>query len=549
MFSPRNTEAPNPFRPAVQYLLSAAKKAHGQGTTPDGHRKSSSSGSIDADERPRSRMSSYQPKSSSELRSTSIPLISISRSPSPYQRRQSDSNPTSETDDDDWGEGATSRQLLPADGYKLTGWKVLIYGGGLGQWLFTTSLGWAFYIGVLVIWLGGCQIGLIVMNRIILWSGYLQENYTSHTKLMVLIAGVYKFPYPLTTTLFEMLNTHFWIILSAYITRWVSPWLVSAGVSSMIAPSKQLQSQSSQGFRGLQKNGDGLVASVVRWTSSFSGGISGGGLFEFEWAVAKQVLPLAIIFVIKVALSNLSFAYAQLQIYTLARIGIVPFSLIFTSVLNGTSHSVTTLSSSLTATLTLLVALCRANVRVTWESIVAGVFSSMFVALYPVQILRTYKSLVASLVPQGELIGTFPSSNAPADYSGSREEARAYWRLLHYTSGLSIVIFVPIVFLSGEVTNISRNCYFLDVFFHWLMVLCGGLGSWAVFFSTIALTRATSPLTTTFLFIPRAAFLLPIMAGFKMPNFAWIGVGMCWASCAWFLRGRRREGRPMERLR
>ncbi|TVY62800.1 GDP-fucose transporter [Lachnellula suecica] len=545
MFPLRNADA-NPFRPALQYLLNSKGKqprAH--------HKQSSSSGSLDSDsDTPRSRMSPYNPKNSTEFRSTSIPLISISRSPSPYARRASNSNPASDTDDDDYGDGRSSsrRPFLPDDGYKLTGWRALLYGGGFGQWLFTTQLGWTVYIGVLVFWLGGCQIGLILMNRIILWSAYLKENYTSHTKLMQIIAGVYKFPYPLTTTLIEMCMTHLWVLLSAYITRWVSPWLTSAGVSSMIAPSRPLQSSSPGGFRGQQKP-VGLLGSITRWTSSFSGGIAGGGLFEFDLAVVKQVLPVAIIFVAKVCLSNLSFTWAELPIYTLARIGIVPFSLLFTAVLTGASHSVATLSSTLTATLTLLVATSRAHGRVAWESIVAGVFSSIFVALYPVQLQRTYKSLVASLVPQGELIGSFPSSAAPADYSGSREEARAYWRLLHYTSLLSILILTPIVFLSGEITDISRNCYILDVFFHWLMVVCGGLGSWAVFFCTIALTRATSPLTTSFLFVPRAAFLLPIMAGFKMPSYSWIGIGMCWASCAWFLRARRREGRPVERLR
>jgi hypothetical protein len=548
MFSARNTDSPNPFRPALQYLLSSGKKSRAH------HRHTTSSGSIDTeDSESRSMASSLHPKNSSEFRSNSIPLISISRSPSPFQRRRSDSNPASEaTDEDDWGDYPSSsrRSLLPADGYRLTGWKYYVYGGGFGQWLFTTPLGWTFYIGVLVIWLGGCQIGLTVMNRIIMWSAYLLENYTSHTKLMVLIAGVYKFNWPLTTALIEMLMTHCWILLSAYITRWTSPWLVTAGVSSMVAPSKPIPKATQGGFRGMQKNGGGgFLDAIFRWTSNFSGGIAGGGLFEMEWAVAKQVLPLAIIFIAKISLSNLSFAYAELQIYTLARIAIVPFSLIFTSTLNGTSHSVTTLSSTLTATLTLLIALSRTSMRAAWEAIVAGVFSSIFVALYPVQIQRTYKSLVASLIPQGELIGTFPSTNTPTDYSGSREETRAYWRLLHYTSTLSILIFIPIVILSGELTDISRNCYFLDLFWPWLMIVCGGLGSWATFWSTIALTRATSPLSTTFLFVPRAAFLSPIMAGFKLPAFAWIGIGMCWSCCGWFLTGRRREGRPVERMR
>lgn len=546
MFSAKNTDTPNPFRPALHYLLSNKPRSN--------HSKNSSSGSIDSDsETARSRMFSSSSRSSTDYRNTtSIPLISISRSPSPFQRRHSGSNPASDSDDDDWGDRSSSRHpFLPQEPRKLTGWKALLWGGGIGQFVFTTSIGWQLYVAILVLWLGGCEIGLILMNRIILWSGYLKDNYTSHTKLMELIAGVYKFPYPLTTTLLEMLITHGFVILSAYITRLASPWLISSGLSGMIAPSRPLQSSTSPGFRGQSRNTSGW-GSVSKWTSSFSGGIAGGGLLEFDLQVVKQVLPLAIIFVAKVTLSNLSFAYAQLPIYVLARIGIVPISLILTAFLSQAPHSVSTISSALTATLTLLVATTRANVRVTWESIVAGVFSSFFVALYPVQLNRTYKSLLASLVPQGDLLTTFPSnsnSSLPPDHSGSKEEARAYWRLLHYTSLLSILIFLPIVFFSGEIGNISRNCYFLDVFFHWLMVLCGGLGSWAVFWSTIALTRATSPLTTSFLFVPRAAFLLPIMAGFKMPAYAWIGIGMCWASCAWFMRGRRKEGRMLGGLR
>jgi hypothetical protein len=547
MFSAKNTDTPNPFRPALQYLLNVGKS-----TSPSKvkkHRRSTSSGSLDLEgDSPNSRMS-YNPKSSTEFRNSPIPLISISRSPSPYARRHSNSNAGSETSEDEWGDtynSSLSQPFLGYDGYKPSGVRGFLRQGGFGQWLFTTNIGWAFYIAVLVFWLGGCQIGLTIMNRIILWSGYLKENHTSHTKLMKLIAGVYKFPYPLTTTLIEMCLTHCWIILSAYITRWVSPWLIDAGLSGMIAPSRPLQSTTSPpGFRGQPKKG--VAGAISQWLSVRSGGIAGGGLFEFDWPVVKQCLPLAIIFVLKLVLSNISFGYAQIEIYSLARIGIVPISLILTAFLSQQQHSVAILSSTLTATLTLLVATIRSNVRVTWEPIVAGVFSSFFVALYPVQIQRTYKSLLASLVPQGDILTTIMPPNAtshlPPDASGSPAEARAYWRVIHYTSLLSIMIFLPLPFIFGEITNISRNCYFLDVFFHWLMVFCGGLGSWAVFWSTIALTRATSPLTTAFLFVPRAAFLLPIMWGFKMPSFAWIGMGMCWASCAWYVRARRKEGK------
>ncbi|RKF77169.1 putative gdp-fucose transporter protein [Golovinomyces cichoracearum] len=455
--------------------------------------------------------------SSNGLGVTMLPLVRLSRSPSPSQRRQSESNSRSETDDDDdWGTGVRT--------WKGHGWKSWIYEGGIGHFLFNTSTGGQFYIGLLILWLEGCQIGLILMNRIILWT------------------GVYKFPYPLSTSLIELLITHFFVLLSANITRWFSPFLISCGLMGGIAPTRPLKVSSPAKFR----NGSMLLGSFMSWIQKKDGGIAGGGLFEFDLEVAKMVLPCAFIFVSKVCLSNLSFAYAQIQVYFLARIAIVPISMLFTYFLAHTSYSVATISSALTATLTLLVAIFPANVRVTLESIVAGTLSSIFVALYPIQIQRTYRALVSLVITQGEYANSSSSIRAN-DYSGTKEESRAYWRLLHYTSLLSILIFIPIVILSGEIKNIWRNCYILDVFFHWLMVLCGGVGSWAVFWSTIALTRATSPLTVAFLFIPRAVFLSPIMLGWHLPLHSWIGVVMCWASSLWFLIAKRREGKDFFR--
>lgn len=51
-----------------------------------------------------------------------------------------------------------------------------------------------------------------------------------------------------------------------------------------------------------------LPMKFARWMTNGSGGIAGGGLFEFDLKVAKQVLPLALVFCLKVVLSNFSFA-------------------------------------------------------------------------------------------------------------------------------------------------------------------------------------------------------------------------------------------------
>jgi hypothetical protein len=214
-------------------------------------------------------------------------------------------------------------------------------------------------------------------------------------------------------------------------------------------------------------------------------------------------------------------------------------------VLQKDSISAPTLSAALIATLNLLFATLRSNVRVTWESIVAGVFSSVFAALYPILLLRTYRTLLASLTPQSDVLAGYPTRPADDD---NREETRAYYRTLHYTSLLSIALLTPIVLLSGEPRNILHNIPFLDVPFFWLMIWCGAIGSWAVFSSTLVLVKATSPLTATFVNVPRSGVQLMLLSMFKMPAHSWVGVALCWASSVWYVVSKRRESRTRVRL-
>lgn len=240
-------------------------------------------------------------------------------------------------------------------------------------------------------------------------------------------------------------------------------------------------------------------------------------------------------------------SYAPLPVYQLARIGVTPLALIFSCIIQKENHTGSTLSAALVATLFLLFATLRSNVRVTSESIVAGVFSSLFVALYPVLLLRTYRNLVTGLIPQGDVLTGYPSSTD--DSTSNREETRAYYRVLHYTSLLSLMILTPVVLISGGVGKIVHNIPFLDVPFFWFMMWCGALGSFSVFSSTLLLVKATSPLTATFVAVPRSAFQLLMLSHLKMPSHSWIGVILCWLSSLWFLVARRDEGRNLDRLR
>lgn len=147
--------------------------------------------------------------SQKELTPSSIPLISLSRSPSPYARAGARSTAQSEDEDefdglfvgDRDGDAQLSRPLVAKDGeqVRLGEWSRdgssgrtgmgkgkgkgnrvkrgagvgmdIFKKGGLGQFFFGTRIGWHVYVGLLVFWVGGCQFGLMLMNRFVLWTG------------------------------------------------------------------------------------------------------------------------------------------------------------------------------------------------------------------------------------------------------------------------------------------------------------------------------------------------------------------------------------------
>ncbi|KAF9700702.1 hypothetical protein EKO04_001640 [Ascochyta lentis] len=532
------------FRPAFDYLTNISRSAIQLPTTGTSkqtfattatHRRKTTADSLDdtdddierlADSDMDGNRRSHSRPSSQDLDglAPAIPLIDIgSRTTSPYPRSRSAAQ--SEDEDDEYGPGSSIRPLVGGGrgtGYERGSWKMIFRQGGLGSFLLGTWVGWQIWIGLLVFWVGGCGFGLLLMNR------------------FIMLTGVYKFPFPLTGTYVQLILTHILLVGFSSLTRGLASPLRQLGFGAAVAPAIPV-APIGGAFRSVSiKSG---IVRFLRWLSNGSGGIAGGGLFEFDMNIAKQVLPLAVVFVVKVLLSNFSFAYAPLPVYQLARIGVTPLSLVLSCVLHKDSFSGSTLSAALIATLNLFFATLRSNVRVTWESIVAGVFSSFFAALYPILLLRTYRTLLAGLVPPGDLLSGYPTGRGESEDGGNREETRAYYRTLHYTSLLSIALLTPIVLLSGELRNIYHNIPFLDVPFFWLMIWCGAIGSWAVFSSTLVLVKATSPLTATFVNVPRSAVQLTLLSMFKMPAHSWVGVALCWAASVWYAASRRTESR------
>ncbi|CUS11569.1 unnamed protein product [Tuber aestivum] len=386
--------------------------------------------------------------------------------------------------------------------------------GRLGWWLWNTQRGWMMYIGLLVAFYGGAAFTLSKVNG------------------FTLLTGVYKFVYPITTTLFQLIMTQIFLYFAASITRSFSRSLYSLGLGSMVAPLPA----PSKGKR--RASGGGLRDFAKKLTT----GNREGGVFELKWIEARRVLPVAIIYSLKVVLSNIGFAYTNPPIYHLSRVGSLLLAMAFTHLFTtNSSLSVTTMSSCITMVLSLAMAVLRPGTRFAIEGFLAGLFSTIFVAAYPILLTKAYKSLLhgnPNTTGSGDLLGVGPTDGMFSTDGG--EETRSAWKLLHYVNVLSIAMILPWVFLSGEFGDISRNCYILDLPWFWLMGLFSGMGAWATFVSGFLLLRATTPLTMVVSTYPRTAFQALLMHG-SMPTWSWVGVLMCWGSSVWYLLGRRKE--------
>lgn len=105
----------------------------------------------------------------------------------------------------------------------------------------------------------------------------------------------------------QLVITHLLLLFVSTLTRILDRPFRWLGLGGVVAPAFPVNKGGA--YRG--GNSNHILRSVGRWLSHGSGGIAGGGLFEFDTQIAKQVLPLAIVYVLRVLLSNFSFAYVH----------------------------------------------------------------------------------------------------------------------------------------------------------------------------------------------------------------------------------------------
>jgi len=82
------------------------------------------------------------------------------------------------------------------------------------------------------------------------------------------------------------------------------------------------------------------------------------------------------------------------------------------------------------------------------------------------------------------------------------------YRLLTHLAPLTTVLLLPVLLLSGELPDIHRNCYILDVFKFWIPVIGGMFSSFGTFIVTALLLDVAGPISLAVVGILRAGFLV-----------------------------------------
>jgi len=189
---------------------------------------------------------------------------------------------------------------------------------------------------------------------------------------------------------------------------------------------------------------------------------------EWDWEIAKKVVPLTIVWILMMATSNYCLKYTEVTFYQVARALTIFWSILFQQL--EFPDLVISLPAKLACLIVFLgfVSGSYGEVNFEWIGWVAGVLSSVFVAYYNNAIKKSLNFV---------------------DNSS--------WRLMIYNTTLAIFMFIPVLFLFDEVVlNDPQSMSFLTPTVWKGIVLSGVLG-YLINIAIFLQMKLTSPLTGT----------------------------------------------------
>jgi len=186
---------------------------------------------------------------------------------------------------------------------------------------------------------------------------------------------------------------------------------------------------------------------------------------KFELAVAKQILPLSIIFVAMITFNNLCLKWVEVSFYNVARSLTIVFNVFFSRILLGQHSSPKTLTCLLFVIGGFFLgAHGELNFSVIGTS--AGVLSSLFVSLNSI-----FTKKILPVVEDN------------------------HWRLTYYNNVNASLLFLPLIFyFEGETIQAATSNQLVSPIF-WSAMGVAGFFGFSIGIVTVLQIKATSPLS------------------------------------------------------
>ena len=426
-----------------------------------------------------------------------------------------DLNRMQDSEDEDFYANDTSTQDFVLDADRMMDWRYMLQHGGLGHFL--CSRAGRFLLNTsLFAALFGSGIVFIVANRFIIWGPYLKENYTKETRLMYMLGLEHTFAYPYITSWLQLVVAYVLLVLFTSLIAFKSTWLENAGLLDRSLDTRN-------------------TTSKVAASNGMTHASDWKGLLKGQSGLFKKTFSNGLLVAIHVVLTTRSLVRNSMPDFIFARIGVIPLSLIFSSIISGYKHPKSTIISSTLATVGLAFSTHPAFVTLERTDIAASIISSALIALVPITSAATHRSLRE---PQEYNTNGHRKDNQEKCTGNTifgQEELHAFLNLANHTLSLAICLLMPVVTLSGELNGFLRNWSGLGFKSYWMLVLLSGVSSLIGFLTMIVLAVTTSPLSTTFVFIPQSSLVWPIMLGNRLILQIWLFLGLTWACCAWFV--------------
>jgi hypothetical protein len=444
-------------------------------------------------------------------------LPEASGRPSQFTINQSDNDflphpaDLQKSDDDDSYINDTASRDFVIEFDRMADWRYMLLHGGLGHFL-VEDVGRGLLHTLIFALLFGSSIVFVIANRFIIWGSYLKENYTTQTRLLYMLGLEHSFAYPYTTAWLQLVVAYVSLVLFSTILLWKSTWLESSGLLR-IAPVAHIRKSKHD--------------TVERdWK----------GLIKVQSGFFQQTFSSGLLVSAHIVLTTQSMVRTSMPAFVLARTGLVPLSLFLSMFLFNTRCTKTTLVSCISASIGLALSTFPHGGWFDRGDLTTGIVSSFIMALIPLKMITTYQTLVASSQSGKSQQGVKDvHEKKTSNTLFTQQELLAYLHLSNHTLSLAIALLMPVVTLSGELTSFIENWSALDVRLYWALVLLSGVAGYVGFMTMILLSIATSPLSTTFVFIPLASLVWPIMLGNRLIPQVWLFLVGTWACCIWFL--------------